>query len=53
MEQIGLGADARLVFLTHQASSSEMAATVAELGELDAVTRVGALLQIVEAGGST
>jgi homoserine dehydrogenase len=53
MEQIGLGDDARLVFLTHRAATSEMAATVAELEQLDAVTEVGALLQVVDAGGST
>lgn len=48
MEQVGLGDDARLVFLTHRAATSDMAATVEELDSLDAVTAVGALLHVVE-----
>ncbi len=50
MEQVGLGDDARLVFLTHRAAASAMAATVTALRDLDAVTDVGALLHVVEGG---
>jgi homoserine dehydrogenase len=50
MEQVGLGDDARLVFLTHRAAAAEVAATVDELRGLDAVTDVGAVLHVVEGG---
>ncbi|HEV3213635.1 MAG TPA: homoserine dehydrogenase [Acidimicrobiales bacterium] len=48
MEQVGLGEDARLVFVTHHAAQSELDATIGELGDLDAVTEVGAVLHVVE-----
>ncbi|HLK45236.1 MAG TPA: homoserine dehydrogenase, partial [Acidimicrobiales bacterium] len=48
MEQIGLGDDARLVFLTHGASTAAMSSTVAALRDLDAVTDVGALLHVID-----
>ena len=48
MEQIGLHDDARLVFLTHRATETAMAATVAELEGLDAVESTGVLLRVVE-----
>jgi homoserine dehydrogenase len=51
MEQVGLGDDARLVFLTHRASTSQMSSTVSALAALDAVTRVGALLEVLDDGG--
>ena len=46
-EQEGIGADARLVFITHDAKESAVQATVRELRELDAVSRVGGLLRVV------
>jgi len=48
MEQVGLGDDARLVFVTHRAAESALHATVAELAELDAVNEVGAVLHVVD-----
>jgi homoserine dehydrogenase len=48
MEQVGLGEDARLVFVTHRASEAELHATVGELAALDAVSEVGAVLHVVE-----
>jgi len=45
MEQIGLGEGARLAFLTHEAGERDLAATLAELGALRAVNRVGAPLR--------
>jgi homoserine dehydrogenase len=48
MEQLGLGDDARLVFLTHDAAASDLDVTVAELERLDAVTEIGAVLHVVE-----
>ena len=48
MEQVGLGDDARLVFVTHHASEAELRATVGELAALDAVNEVGAVLHVVD-----
>jgi homoserine dehydrogenase len=47
MEQVGLGAEARLVFLTHLAREADLQATLAELGRLDAVERIGGLLRVI------
>ncbi len=52
MEQVGLGSDARLVFLTHEASEAAMAATVEDLSELEAVEEIGVLLRIVDGSDS-
>ena len=46
-EQEGIGADARLVFITHDAKESAVQATLRELRELDAVSRVGGLLRVI------
>ncbi len=53
MEQKGLGDEARLIFLTHVAKEGDVAATVAELGRLDVVDHIGAVLRVVgsEASG--
>jgi homoserine dehydrogenase len=48
MEQLGLGDDARLVFLTHEAAAADLDSTVAQLEGLDAVTEIGAVLHVVE-----
>lgn len=48
-EQEGIGDDARLVFITHEARESDVQATVRELRVLDAVRRVGGLLRVVGA----
>ena len=46
-EQEGIGADARLVFITHEARESAIQATVHGLRELDVVRRVGGLLRVI------
>lgn len=47
MEQMGLGEEARLVFLTHSAKEANMAETLESLAALDSVKRVGALLRVL------
>ncbi|MGI9031358.1 MAG: homoserine dehydrogenase, partial [Ilumatobacteraceae bacterium] len=46
-EQEGIGADARLVFITHDAKESAVQATVRDLRELDVVRHVGGLLRVI------
>ncbi|MGH9089524.1 MAG: homoserine dehydrogenase [Acidimicrobiales bacterium] len=48
MEQVGLGEEARLVFLTHAAREGDVQATLDDLRRLDAVDRVGGVLRVVE-----
>lgn len=47
MEQVGLGDEARLVFITHMASERAMQATVHDLRGLDVVDRVGTLMRVI------
>ncbi|HEV3475255.1 MAG TPA: homoserine dehydrogenase [Actinomycetota bacterium] len=47
MEQFGLGAEARLVFITHTARERDMQATISGLRHLDAVERIGSFLRVV------
>jgi homoserine dehydrogenase len=47
MEQIGLGGDARLVFITHTAREADVQATLAAMAQLDVVARVGVLLRLI------
>src|SRR5690606_7228268 len=47
MEQEGLGAEARLVFITHTAKESDVQATLAAIRDLDVVDRVGSVLRVV------
>ncbi|HUY86890.1 MAG TPA: homoserine dehydrogenase [Acidimicrobiales bacterium] len=47
MEQLGLGDQAHLVFLTHMAQESAVQATLKGLAGCDPVKRVGALLRVV------
>jgi homoserine dehydrogenase len=49
MEQVGLGDEARLVFITHTAVERDVQETLRGLGRLDAVERVGGLLRVVGA----
>jgi homoserine dehydrogenase len=49
MEQVGLGDEARLVFITHTAVERDVQATLGGLARLDAVERVGGLLRVVGA----
>ena len=46
-EQEGIGEDARLVFVTHEAKESAVQATVHGLRELDVVRHVGGLLRVI------
>jgi homoserine dehydrogenase len=48
MEQLGLGAEARLIFLTHSARHGDVQATLDDLRRLQAVDRVGGVLRVVE-----
>lgn len=50
MEQLGLGQEARLVFVLHTAPERAMQATLHDLRQLDVVDRVGALLRVVGEG---
>ncbi|MDY7100023.1 MAG: homoserine dehydrogenase [Actinomycetota bacterium] len=47
MEQEGLGAGARVVFITHRARERDVQATLHELRGLDAVQGIGGLLRVV------
>jgi len=47
MEQVDLGTEARLVFITHRAREADVQATLAGLGEISAVARIGQLLRVV------
>jgi homoserine dehydrogenase len=47
MEQEGLGAEARLVFITHEAQESAIQATLHDLGELDTVDRITSMLRVL------
>ncbi|GDX26953.1 homoserine dehydrogenase [Actinomycetes bacterium] len=46
-EQEGIGADARLVFITHEAKESDVQATVRQLREMEVVKQVGGLLRVI------
>lgn len=47
MEQEGLGAEARLIFITHVAREKDMRSTISSLRELDAVRRVGSVIRVI------
>ena len=47
MEQVDLGDEARLVFITHRARESDVQATLAGLQEIEAVERIGQLLRVI------
>jgi homoserine dehydrogenase len=50
MEQVGLGREARLIFLTHVAREGDVEATIGDLHRLAAVDRVGGVLRVVGGG---
>jgi homoserine dehydrogenase len=50
MEQLGLGDEARLVFITHLARGGAVTRTIEDLGRLDVVDRVGGVLRVVGTG---
>lgn len=47
MEQEGLGSEARLVFITHDACERDVRATLTELRSLEAVRAVGSVLRVI------
>ena len=47
MEQEGLGAEARLIFITHVAREKDMRSTIADLRQLDAVRQVGSVIRVI------
>ena len=47
MEQVGLGEDARLVFITHMAREADVQATLGGLRALDVVEHIGGLIRVV------
>jgi len=47
MEQVGLGDEARLVFITHTAREADVQATLAALARLDVVGRIGGVLRVI------
>jgi homoserine dehydrogenase len=46
-EQEGLGEEARLVFITHEAKEADVQATLRDLRHLDVVEHVGGLLRVI------
>lgn len=51
MEQSGFGDEARLSFLTHHATTSDVEATVNDLAKLDAVDSIGACIRVIDGSG--
>ncbi len=47
MEQVGMGEEARLVFITHQARGADVLATLEALSALSAVERIGSVLRVI------
>ena len=47
MEQVGLGDEARLIFLTHEATERDVAAAVVELEGLEVVDTVGGVIRVI------
>jgi homoserine dehydrogenase len=47
MEQVGLGDEARLIFLTHEATESDLADTIRALDQLEVVDSVGGVMRVV------
>ena len=50
MEQVGKSDAASLVFVTHETTEGQMAATIAALEAIDAVAAVGSVLRVVPGG---
>jgi homoserine dehydrogenase len=49
MEQLGLGAEARLIFITHTARERDVQDCLRDLRHLDVVDRIGGLLRVIGA----
>ena len=48
MEQIGLGGEARILFITHAAREADVRATLDDLRELDEVGQVNSVIRVLE-----
>ncbi|MBV8952408.1 MAG: homoserine dehydrogenase [Actinobacteria bacterium] len=47
MQQVGIGADARLIFITHRAREADLRATIHDLRDVPTVHRVGSVLRVI------
>jgi homoserine dehydrogenase len=47
LEQEGVGADARLIFITHQAREADVQATLEDLRALDVIHRITSVLRVI------
>ena len=47
MQQIGIGDDARIIFITHRAREADLRATVHALRDVKPVHRVGSVLRVM------
>lgn len=47
LEQEGVGADARLIFITHQAREADVQSTLDDLRELDVIHRITSVLRVI------
>ena len=47
LEQEGVGADARLIFITHEAREADVQATLDDLEELDVIHRITSVLRVI------
>jgi homoserine dehydrogenase len=47
MQQIGIGAEARIIFITHTAREADLRATVHALRDVEAVHRVGTVMRVL------
>ncbi|MGZ6972349.1 MAG: homoserine dehydrogenase [Acidimicrobiia bacterium] len=47
MQQIGIGAEARIIFITHRAREADLRATVHALRDVKSVHRVGSVLRVM------
>jgi homoserine dehydrogenase len=49
MEQVGLGNEARLIFITHTARERDVQACLRDLRGLDVVDQIGGLIRVIGA----
>jgi len=49
MEQVGLGDEARLIFITHTARERDVQACLRDLRGLDVVDQIGGLIRVIGA----
>lgn len=48
LEQEGVGGDARLIFITHEAREADVQATLTDLRELDVIHRITSVLRVID-----